>query len=95
MGLINEYGADLLDKIFFWRADFDLSDSGDIWFIGKITGYQSKNSVCKIFYKVLMSNHVLCHDWEFDLNGKIDLNAILINNSLALEKYLGLFNGTN
>ncbi len=102
MGLIDRCGADLLDKVFLWQADFNFSHPGDVWFIGKVTGYR-QYSTCldeqtKVFYKTLLTSHVVYHNNQlgmFMLNDTVDENSILIGNSPAWEKYLGLFNGIN
>jgi len=96
MGLISKHGKDLLGKVFIWRADFAYINPGDVWFIGRTTGYQSKRfPVCRVFYKVLLSNYTSRLDGEFNLDDEVDGNSILIDDSSALGKYLELFNGTN
>ena len=98
MGLIDEYGQDLVGKVFLWRADFDILLPGDVWFIGKITGHISEdrirgNSVHWVFYEILLSTHVRGRIGRFYLDSILDKDSVLIDNSIPLEEYLELFSG--
>ena len=96
MGLISEYGKDLIGKIFIWQCDFYLISPGDVWLIGRITGFRSERfSIYKSPYEVLLSNHTSRLDGEFYLDSEIDRNSILICNSSGFRKYLELFCGIN
>jgi len=86
MGLISEYGKQLIGKIFFFHAE-------DRWCIGRITDLSDDRAI----YKPLGRSNaiILMNPDSFGIRSNIDSSSRLIKDSQQLEKYLELFNGTN
>jgi len=101
VGLINEFGNGLLGKVLLWCPGIKRQNPGDVWLIGRVTGYRSTSGsgLCqihgtyKIFYKILLSNNVPPHGEAFSYGDILDIESILIDSSSEFEQYLELFDG--